>query len=146
MDRIRSVGGVVIGPSKKVIVVSQHGTSWSLIKGTVEQGEDDITTARREFKEEAGITDIKFIKPLGRYERFTIGIDGSDDKSRPKSITMYLCTTSEEVLEPEDPENPEAIWVEPTKVADQLTHRKDKEFYKSVEQEVLEFIKDLENS
>lgn len=143
MDNIQkthSVGGVVIGPTKQVLVVSQHGTSWSLIKGTVEAGEDDKATARREFKEESGITTVDFVKKLGSYERFAIAEDGSEDTSEWKHITIYLCTTPEEHLKPEDPDNPEAIWVDPQKVADLLTHPKDKEFYKNVLPQVLDYI------
>jgi hypothetical protein len=32
-----------------------------------------------------------------------------------------------------DPENPEARWVEKAKVAELLTHEKDKEFFRGVE-------------
>lgn len=99
----RSIGGVVISREGKILVVSQHGTSWSLIKGTVEPGEDDKATALREFKEESGITKVKFIKNLGTYERHKIAEDGSEDKLELKTITIYLCTTPELILKPETP-------------------------------------------
>ena len=143
MKRSRSVGGVVVSKKGEILVVSQYGTSWSLIKGTVERGEDDKTTASREFKEEAGITNVTFIRELGTYERYVIAKDGSEDKSEWKTITIYLCKTPEEILKPEDPENPEAIWVNPNKVTELLTHPKDKEFYESVKQQVIDFIETI---
>ncbi len=45
---------------------------------------------------------------------------------------MFLFKTNQEVLKPIDPENPEARWVEKEKVAELLTHTKDKEFFLSV--------------
>jgi len=45
---------------------------------------------------------------------------------------MFLFETIEEKLKPIDPTNPEARWVEKDKVADLLTHKKDKEFFLSV--------------
>ncbi len=142
MKESRSVGGVVISTKGQVLVVSQHGTSWSLIKGTVEKGEDDKTTALREFKEESGITKVNFVKKLGTYQRFAIAKDGGEDKNEHKTITFYLCTTPELELQPEDPENPEAVWVNPEDVTELLSHPKDKAFYESVKQEVIDFISD----
>ncbi|HSW37844.1 MAG TPA: NUDIX domain-containing protein [Candidatus Saccharimonadales bacterium] len=143
MIKSQSAGGVIINPKGQVLVVSQHGTSWSLPKGTLEPGEDHKTAALREFEEETGITDVTFIKELGTYERYKIAKDVSEDKSEWKTITIYLCTTPEEELKPIDPENPEAHWVEPDKVADLLTHPKDIEFYRSVQPEVEGYIKKM---
>jgi ADP-ribose pyrophosphatase YjhB (NUDIX family) len=136
MKHSYSAGGVIIGPNRQVLVVSQHGTSWSLPKGTLEKGEDNKTAAIREIKEETGVTQLNFIKELGSYDRTLIGLNGGEDPSQTKTITMYLITTSEEELRPIDPHNPEARWVEPGKVEDLLTHSKDKAFYRSVLGEV----------
>jgi 8-oxo-dGTP pyrophosphatase MutT (NUDIX family) len=138
-----SGGGVIIGPNKKVLVVSQHGTSWSLPKGRLEEGEDTKTAALREIEEESGLTKLNFVKELGTYNRSLIGLDGKPDDRYSKTITMYLFTTPELVLNPIDPENPEARWVESNKVADLLTHKKDKEFYLSVKPRIEEFLKTI---
>jgi hypothetical protein len=42
---------------------------------------------------------------------------------------MFLFKTEEEELSPIDPENPEALWVDRERVAELLTHPKDREFY-----------------
>lgn len=132
MRQTESAGGVVINKKGQVLVVNQKGTSWSLPKGHIDKGEDALTAAKREIYEESGIDDLELVKELGSYERHKISLDGGDDKSELKTISMFLFKTDQEILKPTDPENPEAKWVEKEKVAELLTHRKDKEFFLSV--------------
>jgi ADP-ribose pyrophosphatase YjhB (NUDIX family) len=131
--RTHSAGGVVTNSEGKVLVVSQHGTSWSLPKGHIDPGENALDAAKREIYEESGIRDLELIRELGTYERHKIGVDGGEDGSELKVITMFLFRTSENSLKPVDPDNPEARWVEKSKVAPLLTHEKDKEFFERVE-------------
>jgi len=132
MKKTHSAGGVVTNHEGEVLVVSQHGTSWSLPKGHIDPGEDALVAAKREIYEESGIRDLEFIRELGSYERHKIGVDGGDDPSELKVITMFLFRTSQKSLRPVDPENPEAKWVERAEVARLLTHEKDKEFFRRV--------------
>ena len=60
-------------------------------------------------------------------------MNGGDDRSERKEITMFLFRTSEKLLRPVDPDNPEARWVERSKVTPLLTHEGDKEFFRGVE-------------
>jgi ADP-ribose pyrophosphatase YjhB (NUDIX family) len=133
MMKTRSAGGVVTNDEGEVLVVSQRGTSWSLPKGHIDAGEEALDAARREIYEESGIRDLELIRELGTYERHKIGVDGGDDRSELKVITMFLFRTSEKSLKPVDPDNPEARWVEKSKVALLLTHEKDREFFQRVE-------------
>ena len=133
MIKTHSAGGVVTNSEGKVLVVSQRGTSWSLPKGHIDRGESALVAAKREIYEESGIRDLELIRELGTYERHRIGVDGGDDRSELKVITMFLFRTSEKSLRPVDPDNPEARWVERSKVAPLLTHEKDKEFFQRVE-------------
>jgi ADP-ribose pyrophosphatase YjhB (NUDIX family) len=133
MKKTHSAGGVVTNREGKVLVVSQRGTSWSLPKGHIDPGENALVAAKREIFEESGILDLELIRELGTYERHKIGVDGGDDRSELKVITMFLFRTSEKSLKPVDPDNPEAKWVEKSKVALLLTHEKDKEFFWRVE-------------
>jgi 8-oxo-dGTP pyrophosphatase MutT (NUDIX family) len=130
MKRTESAGGVVINRRGEILVVSQHGTSWSLPKGRIEAGEDPMAAARREIYEEAGITELNLVESLGSYERYKLSGDGGEDRSELKVIHLFIFTTDELNLSPIDPENPEALWVERAKVADLLTHPKDREFYR----------------
>jgi ADP-ribose pyrophosphatase YjhB (NUDIX family) len=134
MKRTHSAGGVVTNNEREVLVVSQHGTSWSLPKGHIDAGEGALVAAKREIYEESGIRDLEFVRELGTYERHKIGVDGGDDPSELKVITMFLFRTRETSLRPVDPDNPEARWVEKENVAGLLTHEKDKEFFRGIEQ------------
>jgi len=133
MRKTRSAGGVVVNAEGEVLVVSQRGTSWSLPKGHIDPGESALEAARREIYEESGIRDLELIGELGTYERRKIGVNGGDDRSELKAITMFLFRTSERLLRPVDPDNPEARWVERSKVVALLTHERDKEFFRGVE-------------
>jgi ADP-ribose pyrophosphatase YjhB (NUDIX family) len=125
-----SAGGVVVNPRGQIALTFQDGVVWSLPKGRLEQGEDGLSAAKREIEEETGISQLELLKTLGTYSRYKIGKDGTgEDKSVKKTITIYLFRTNQEKLKPTDPAHSEARWVEPNKVADLLTHKKDKQFY-----------------
>jgi 8-oxo-dGTP pyrophosphatase MutT (NUDIX family) len=127
-----SAGGVVLNPQGLVLVVSQHGTSWSLPKGHIDPGEDALAAARREIYEESGVKDLDLVKELGSYGRYRIGENGGENTSEYKTIHMFLFRTQAKDLRPVDPHNPEARWVDKNKVAGMLTHPKDREFFNSV--------------
>lgn len=129
MTETRSAGGVVLNPEGEVLVVSQHGTSWSLPKGHIDEGEDALAAAKREIFEESGISELEFKGGLGSYQRHKIGKEGGEDTSELKNIQIFLFTTRQVDLKPQDPHNPEARWVKKEEVADLLTHPKDKEFF-----------------
>ena len=124
---------MVVNDEGKVLVVSQRGTSWSLPKGHIDPGETAVVAAKREIYEESGVRDLEFIRELGTYERYKIGVNGGEDRSELKEITMFLFRTSETLLRPVDADNPEARWVERSKVAALLTHERDKQFFRGVE-------------
>ncbi len=127
-----SAGGVVVNPGGDVLVVNQRGNSWSLPKGHIDPGEDALTAAKREIKEESGVADLTLVVDLGSYERARIGKYGGEDTSELKTMRFFLFTTMQMDLAPEDKDNPEARWVAPDDVADLLTHPKDQEFFRTV--------------
>lgn len=132
MIHTESAGGVVVNGEGRVLLVSQHGTSWSLPKGHLEEGETPLVAARREIHEESGVTRLEFVRPLGSYSRHRLGADGGEDRSELKTIHLFLFRTDVTELAPLDPDNPEARWVEPESVAELLTHAKDREFFASI--------------
>ncbi len=129
MKETQSAGGIVVNGKGQIVVVSQKGTSWSLPKGHIEQGEDALTAARREIYEESGLSGLQLVEELGSYRRGKLGANGEDDASESKTIFMFLFTTNERELRPLDTDNPEALWVDKDQVAALLTHPKDKEFF-----------------
>ena len=132
MKQTQSAGGVVVNRKGEVLVVSQNGNSWSLPKGHIEPGEDPLAAARREIYEESGIINLVFVKELGSYQRYRIGLDGNDDLSEEKTMRFFLFRTDQLELKPVDPKNPVAVWVSKEKVAKQLTHRRDQEFFLNI--------------
>ena len=117
MIRTESAGGVVLNGAGQVLVVNQKGTSWSLPKGHIEEGEDALAAARREIFEEAGVSQLEYAGECGSYTRYKLGRDGGEDTSELKTIRMFLFTTKQAVLSPTDGDNPEARWVEREEVA-----------------------------
>lgn len=128
MRKTESSGGIV-KKNGLILVVSQHGTSWSLPKGHIKRGENKIDAAKREIYEEAGIIDLKLVKSLGSYKRYKISKSGGEDKSELKTIHMFLFKTIQSNIKPIDCKNPEGKWITKNKVAELLTHPKDKEFF-----------------
>lgn len=132
----KSAGGVVLNQKGEVLVVSQHGNSWSLPKGHIEIGEDALIAAKREIYEESGVTDLELVKELGTYQRYRISKLGTDDVSELKSITLFLFKTKQVSIKPVDPENPEGRWAEKDAVAELLTHPADKAFFLKIMKEI----------
>ena len=132
MIHTESAGGVVVNPEGRVLLVSQFGTSWSLPKGHMEEGESPLEAALREIHEETGVSRLELVRPLGTYTRHRLGRDGGEERSELKTIHLFLFRTDEAELAPIDADNPEARWVERETVAGLLTHAKDREFFASI--------------
>lgn len=65
---IKKAGVVLYRKREKeieVLLVKRKKQGWSLPKGKIEKGERTIDAARRELKEEAGVTMGRKAKPLG---------------------------------------------------------------------------------
>ena len=130
MKYTESAGGIVINnDTGKVLLTCQKNNVWSLPKGLIDEGEDAITAARREIYEETGVSDLFLVRALGSYKRHPIGLDNQDVISELKTIHMFLFTTSQTHLSPQDPMHPEARWLSENEVLELLTHRTDKEFF-----------------
>ncbi|MBN2547373.1 MAG: NUDIX domain-containing protein [Spirochaetes bacterium] len=129
MLKTKSAGAIVLNRENQVLVVNQNGNSWSLPKGHIDPNETAIEACKREVFEESGISDLMFIKDLGKYKRHRIALSGGDDKSELKIIYMFLFKTEDKNLNPIDTSIRTAVWIEPDKVSELLTHKKDKKFF-----------------
>src|SRR3989338_5785335 len=130
IKKTKSAGGVVINHDRKILVVNQNGNSWSLPKGRIEDGEDEVASAKREIYEESGIGRLKFIRKLGDYERYRIGKGGvGENKTELKNITFFLFETDEKLLQPRDHSISQAKWAPKEDVPNLLTHPKDRDFF-----------------
>jgi 8-oxo-dGTP pyrophosphatase MutT (NUDIX family) len=128
MRRTRSAGGIVLNAKHQVLVVQQNKNSWSLPKGHVDPGESALEAARREIREEAGITDLDLLRDLGAYSRAKIGQGGLNDLSEMKVMRMFLFKTDSAKLKLCDPAISAARWLSPEAAVQRLTHPRDRAF------------------
>ena len=128
-----SAGGVVVGQDGKMLLVEQHGNTWSLPKGGIEDGELPRVAAEREIEEETGLSELTYLGDLGTYERYSINRAGTGELIelglRPR--TFYLFTTTQTDVRPQDSEVTQVRWVTFKEAVEHLTHKKDKEFLQS---------------
>ncbi len=132
MEKTEAAGGIITGAHGKIVLVRNGPDFWGFPKGHIDKGEDALSAAKREIREETGLRDLTLVKELGSYRRYKGTPQGGDDTSEHKTIHMFLFTTEEERLAPTDAGNPEARWVPPELVEGMLTHPKDKEFWKGI--------------
>ena len=134
-----SAGGVVVNPQGKILVTNRYGHTWTLPKGHIDEGEDEISAAKREIMEETGVPQekLELIKKLGSYERYKIGKNpATEDRSELKELVFYLFKTNYIHLSPIDKTHNQAKWVEIDKVSQLLTHPKDREFFDKIKDKI----------
>ena len=68
-----------------------YGSHWDFPKGHIEEGEDPVTTARRELREETGIQDARFVS--GYMERMRYVYRRAGEQMR-KVVIYFLAETS----------------------------------------------------
>ncbi len=131
-----SAGGVILNKEGEIaLTLHSNSQSWSFPKGGIEKGEDPLVAARREIYEETGIKELQLLKTFESYDRFSVNPDGSYDKERVKTMSMYLFHTDQIELKPIDKDNEDARWFSKEEAVKKLSHPKDKEFLlKAIEQ------------
>jgi 8-oxo-dGTP pyrophosphatase MutT (NUDIX family) len=146
MDEIgprRSAGGVIVNPAGNIVLVEQHGNSWSFPKGGVEEGESALEAAVREIREEAGLEDLVLVEELGSYVRRSIGKDGTGENMEypPTERTLFLFRTAATELPAQiDPmgEITASRFVTVEEAFALLSHPKDKEFLAGIRSKIEE--------
>lgn len=136
---LESAGGVVVGRDGRIVLVCQHGNSWSFPKGHINDGESLLDAARREIAEETGIKDLEYKGELGSYERYSIGKDGVGETTAfgNRKRTFFLFTTNQTEFATADVvEVTEVRFATIDEALALLTHPKDAEFLRQVRDKI----------
>ena len=80
--------GFVLMNHDSVLLLQYPQGHWSFPKGHVEDGEDHHTTARRELKEETGISKVMIISGWQRRSEYTYSRRGSLRKNKCIGISQ----------------------------------------------------------
>jgi len=99
---------------------------WDLPKGHIEKGEDEITTVKREVKEETGLKDINFVEGFKETIKYFFKWQG---KTVLKFVTFYLAETKESKVKI-SPEHMGFKWLSYEEALKQLTFQNAKEILK----------------
>jgi 8-oxo-dGTP pyrophosphatase MutT (NUDIX family) len=91
--QVRAAGAVVFRrtPGGIRLLVLRAYNNWDFPKGLVESGEDQLSAAKREVKEETGLTDVDY--PFGDEFRETVPYAAN------KIARYYLAETGEHEIE-----------------------------------------------
>ncbi len=139
MIKAECAGGIICNKRGQIVIIST-GRGWALPKGHIEEGEDPLTTAKREIYEETGICELIYLKVLGSYERVGRSFSGEEWLFELKTIHMFLFMTSQEKLQPIDPILAGARWIDHCDVLGVLSYDKDKEFFTSILGDLREYV------
>ena len=90
-----SVGIIPISKQGRFLLVHHAGGHWGFPKGHIEEGEDDITAARRELLEEAGLADITIPDFTTLAEEYAFVRDGG---MISKTVRYYVGVVENEEL------------------------------------------------
>jgi len=97
-DRSERSAGIVlfrddlVVPGGRVFLLLDYGKYWEYPKGHIQKGEDDMSAALRELKEETGISDASFIPGFAHEIRYFFR-DRSKGLVR-KTVVFFLARTN----------------------------------------------------
>lgn len=74
----------------RILLIQNRNHKWGFPRGTMEVGETKEQTARRELREEVGLTAIELLPDPQFYERFPFRHFGRKGKKTVKEITYWL--------------------------------------------------------
>ncbi|TNF06573.1 MAG: NUDIX domain-containing protein [Bacillota bacterium] len=129
MTKEKSCGAVIFRKHQDkyqyCLVQQRFGLHYGFPKGHVEHNESEIMTAYREVKEETGL-DIKIFGNVRAQTRYS---------PRPgviKDVIYFLAEAKSNILNKQEEEIAEALWVDEEEVLDTLTHATDKKIFKTI--------------
>lgn len=133
VEYVDIAGGVIINQKKEVLLVYNHETdSWSYPKGHVKEGEDFLSTAKREIKEETNITELDLVCKLPVYERPT-----RQKKDTIKVMRMFLFKTKEEGTKSNTNDIADIKWIPIDEVTGYFSYREEVDFFERIKDTIL---------
>lgn len=129
LKRVESAGGIVLGPSGTVLVITNRTGSKTFPKGSLKDGERPEDGALREIAEESGLTQVEIRRELGVIVRPGYTAENAKTPTVEKHIHMFLCSTPESELKPRAADSQEARWIPRDRVAGELTHEAEARFF-----------------
>jgi 8-oxo-dGTP pyrophosphatase MutT (NUDIX family) len=97
-----------------LLVNSRQNKKWGFPKGHIENGENEIETAKREIYEETGIEDVKFIKNFRQEDVYVVNgsISHTRDNMVEKHSIYFLALTLADPLDFDKNEIEELRWAD----------------------------------
>ena len=143
------VGIVVLNQENKIFVakrIDNPKNFWQMPQGGIDEGEDFLSAAYRELKEETSITKVRLIKELDGFTTYELpdhllGIiwKGKFKGQKQKWFIMrFMGEDSEINIQTKKPEFLEWKWISPEKITDNVV-----DFKLNVYKKIQEKIKDV---
>ena len=105
---IRAAGGLVYNEAGDLLMIFRRG-KWDLPKGKVEPGEDDVTAALREVKEETGVS-AEVVGERKFFGYHTYGTYGTP--MLKETVWLEMRALPQQQLAPQSEEDiAQAVWV-----------------------------------
>lgn len=107
-----------------LLVYSKRNGEWGFPKGHIDSNESEIETAKREIKEETGITDIKFEQNFRCVDTYKIKgtLEVTKDRIIDKNVIYYLAKTNSNFIGCCDEEISEGKWLKYKQAVDCLKY------------------------
>lgn len=129
MMKEKSCGAVIFRKQQNkyqyLLVQQKYGLHFGFPKGHVEKNESEIMTACREVKEETGL-DIEIFDKIREQTRYS---------PRPgviKDVVYFLAKAKSHILNKQEEEIADAIWVDESDVLNKLSYKTDKQLFKVI--------------
>jgi len=120
--------GVVLVNLGSILLLQYPQGHWDLPKGHVEKDDDNnYETAKRELKEETGISELSFIENFEYRTEYQFKHKG---KRKSKQVYWYIATT-EEISINLSKEHHNYVWLDWELAIEQATHTETKELIKT---------------
>ena len=131
MPQERSAGAIVFrrGNNTEYLLLHYETGHWEFPRGNIEKGETEHEAARREIREETGITDITF---LDGFKETSVWFFRREGKTIHKEATYFLAETTQDNVTISH-EHQDYIWLSFEQAMEKVTFKNAKEILQKAE-------------